>query len=112
MKDAEFVEIAELGRIDPTPFVKPEHIRCRNCALFTLSQVMSKSGSVLKDRVGKCRWESIETWPVSIPEHTKRLSGNYMAASDGEGCPTFKLDIINCARGVLPSAMLARRKTL
>lgn len=40
--------------------------RCRDCKLYDLEAVKSKSGAILSNRVARCLWKSTETWPVSV----------------------------------------------
>lgn len=64
--------------------------RCRDCTLFDLDAVRSKSGAVLSNRAARCLWKSTETWPASVSEHSnRRPSPGYMRATDGDRCQRF-----------------------
>lgn len=66
--------------------------RCRDCKLYDLEAVKSKSGAVLSSRVAKCLWVSKEVWPVSVLGdgwRNRRPIATRMSPNDGERCPTF-----------------------
>ena len=64
--------------------------RCRDCKLYDLDAVRSKSGAVLSNRVARCLWVSTEVWPASASEHlNSRPQVGYMAPNDGQRCQRF-----------------------
>lgn len=64
--------------------------RCRDCTLYDLDAVRSKSGSVLSHKVGRCLWVSTETWPASVAlSMNSRPRPNYMQPNDGDRCQRF-----------------------
>lgn len=40
--------------------------RCRDCKLYDIDAVKSKSGAVLSTRTARCLWKSTETYPISV----------------------------------------------
>jgi hypothetical protein len=40
--------------------------KCRNCKLYDLDAVKSKSGAVMGHRAARCLWVSTEVWPESV----------------------------------------------
>ena len=63
---------------------------CRDCRLFDLSAVKSKSGAVMNSRPARCLWKSKEVRPLSLLNFSVGwLTPNYMRANDGDGCPCF-----------------------
>jgi hypothetical protein len=64
--------------------------RCRDCKLYDLDAVRSKSGAVLSNRAARCLWVSKEAWPVSVNEGmNRRPQPSYMTPNDGERCQRF-----------------------
>lgn len=64
---------------------------CRNCKLFDLAAVQSKSGAVMRDRVGRCFWKSTEILPTSVRlgVTSHRPYASLMEPNDGGDCPCF-----------------------
>ena len=62
---------------------------CRDCELYDLDAVRSKSGAVLSNRQALCRWSSTEVWPASVGWRVERATGGVMAPNDGAGCQRF-----------------------
>lgn len=60
--------------------------RCRDCASYDLSAVLSSNGRVLTQKVARCRFEVV--YPASVTEWNRRRPG-YMQPNDGAGCPCF-----------------------
>jgi hypothetical protein len=64
--------------------------KCRDCKLYDLDAVKNKAGAVLRNRAGKCLWQSTEVWPVSVAEcHNRRPTPHYMQPDDGDRCQRF-----------------------
>ena len=62
---------------------------CKDCKLYDLEAVKSKSGAVLSNRVGACLWKSTETWPVSVHERTARPATHKMPPNEPHRCQRF-----------------------
>jgi hypothetical protein len=63
---------------------------CKDCKLFDLDAVKSKSGAVLSNRVAACLWKSTETWPVSVMERqNSRPHAGYMKPNEPHRCQRF-----------------------
>ena len=63
--------------------------RCRDCKLYDLDAVRSKSGAVLSNRMARCLWVSTEVWPESVGWRVERAAGGVMAPNDGQLCQRF-----------------------
>ena len=64
--------------------------RCRDCKLYDLDAVRSKSGAVLSNRAARCLWVSTETWPASVWDHlNSRPRPSHMQPNDGDRCQRF-----------------------
>lgn len=64
--------------------------RCRDCKLFALEDVQSKSGAILANRVGRCLWVSTEKWPESVSESlNSRPWTSRMQPNDNHRCQRF-----------------------
>jgi hypothetical protein len=63
--------------------------RCRDCDLFALDDVKSKSGAVLSNRVGRCLWVSKERLPLSVRDARPPWVGR-MQPNEGKGCQQFR----------------------
>ena len=66
---------------------------CRECKLFDLDAVRSKSGAILSSRSARCLWESKEQWPVSVTRAGiggARPKPGWVQATDGNRCPCFQ----------------------
>ena len=64
--------------------------KCRDCKLYDLDAVKSKSGAVLSNRVAKCLWVSTEVWPLSVREkRNKRPQASYMEPNVSHRCQRF-----------------------
>lgn len=64
--------------------------RCRECKLYDLDAVRSKSGAVMSNRVARCLWKSTETWPASVPAwRGSRPEPMHMQPNDGDRCQRF-----------------------
>ena len=63
--------------------------RCRDCTLYDLEAVQSKSGAVLSSRSGQCLWVSTEVYPVSVHGHMRRVTAGWMAPNKQHRCPRF-----------------------
>ena len=64
--------------------------KCRDCKLYDLDAVKSKSGAVLSNRVAKCLWTSTEVWPESVRAGwNKRPRAGYMEPSIVHRCQRF-----------------------
>lgn len=63
---------------------------CRDCKLYDLDAVRSKSGAILSARSARCLWTSTETWPASVNiEMNRRPSVGRMQPNDGTRCQRF-----------------------
>jgi hypothetical protein len=63
---------------------------CRDCKLYDLDGVRSKSGAILRNRTARCLWQSTEVWPASVIEAlARRPSVGRMGPDDGQGCKRF-----------------------
>ena len=63
--------------------------RCRDCKLYDLDAVKSKSGAVLRNRVGKCLWVSTEVWPEHVESGASRATGGYAEPNTHHRCQRF-----------------------
>lgn len=65
--------------------------RCRDCKLYDLDAVKSKSGAVLGNRIAKCLWVSTEVLPVSVMRGTtvRKLEGGWMEPNEDHRCQRF-----------------------
>lgn len=63
--------------------------KCRDCKLYDLEAVKSKSGAVLSRYTAKCLWKSTEVWPVSVRDHERRPTPNYMPPNEVHRCQRF-----------------------
>lgn len=65
--------------------------RCRDCKLYDLDAVKSKSGAVLSNRGAKCLWVSSEVYPVSVNRglSTSRPSAGWMEPNTVHRCQRF-----------------------
>ena len=66
-------------------------VKCRNCALYALEDVLSKNGRVLSDRMGRCLWESTEPLPIALSYgRDKRPQAGRAEPNEEHECPCFK----------------------
>lgn len=65
---------------------------CRNCRFYNVDAVKNASGAVLRGRVARCMWVSIEVYPSSVTRSggNYRPTAGYMEPYDGSDCPTFE----------------------
>lgn len=65
--------------------------RCRDCKLYDLDKVKSKSGAVLSNRAARCLWQSTEVWPESVREgpFNRRPTTGYMQPNEQHRCQRF-----------------------
>ena len=65
--------------------------RCRDCKLYDLDAVRSKSGAVLSNRAGKCLWVSTEIWPESAAHGwgNRRPEAGRMSPNEVHNCQRF-----------------------
>lgn len=64
--------------------------KCRECALYDLDAVRSKSGAVLSHKAARCLWVSKEVWPASVStSFTSRPKAGHMQPNDDGRCPCF-----------------------
>lgn len=64
--------------------------QCRDCKLYDLDAVHSKSGAVLNNRVAKCLCKSKEVFPDSVAfSFSHRPVAGSMRPNDGGRCPRF-----------------------
>ena len=64
--------------------------RCRDCKLYDLEAVKSKSGAILSTRAARCLWVSKEVWPLSVTStFNKRPTAGFMQPNEGERCQRF-----------------------
>ena len=63
--------------------------RCRDCKLYDLDAVKSKSGAVLAHRIGRCLWVSTEVLPASVSDRYSRAATMGMKPDEGQQCPCF-----------------------
>jgi hypothetical protein len=64
--------------------------KCRDCKLYDLEAVKSKSGAVLSNRVARCLWKSKEQSPILVSFRHKPAEGGYIVANTAHRCPTFQ----------------------
>lgn len=64
--------------------------RCRDCQLYNLDYVKSKSGAVLSHRAARCLWKSTETWPESVDlSANRRPYAGWMLPNEDHRCKRF-----------------------
>lgn len=63
--------------------------RCKDCTLYDLDSVKSKSGAVLSNRAARCLWKSTEVFPVSVMMRERRPSPGHMRPNEDHRCPRF-----------------------
>ena len=65
--------------------------RCRDCKLYDLDAVKSKSGAVLGNRAARCLWVSTEVLPISVNRGLRvyELKGGFMKPSEVHRCQRF-----------------------
>lgn len=64
--------------------------RCRDCKLYDLDAVRSKTGAVLSTKAARCLWKSTETWPASVFDHmNRRPQAGWMEPNGGDRCQRF-----------------------
>lgn len=64
--------------------------KCRDCKLYDLDAVRSKSGAILSSRAARCLWKSTEVWPASVNEHiSRRPTPGHMEPNGGDRCQRF-----------------------
>lgn len=64
--------------------------RCRDCKLYDLDAVKSKSGAVLSAKAAQCLWKSTEVWPASVMDaFNRRPTAGYMQPNVDHRCQRF-----------------------
>lgn len=65
--------------------------RCRDCKLYDLDAVRSKSGAVLSSHVARCLWVSTEVLPISANRGRRapELKGGWMQPNEVHNCQRF-----------------------